>query len=259
MPTRTARSHRSFEPARSTITAVGGALPELIVTFVDSARPVPREGLVFGRGAELDIDSNPFLHRSVGRFVADDGHWWIENLGAWTTLRVASDGLAVQLPSGGRAALISTESVVTFGAGACNYELRAALDRVPEPVAAPTDLGCSTATYEPIDVPLTVEQRLLVVALAEQRLRRPDGRHGLPSNRELARRLGWSDAKFNRKLDHLCHRLDRIGVAGMRLEGRRANDRRHHLVDHMLAGGLITAADLAMLDRYPAGSEERDR
>jgi hypothetical protein len=235
---------------------------ELTVTFVD-VRVVVRsddpDGLVFGRGAPLDIDSNPFLHRRVGRFVAHDGHWWLENLGSWTTLRIVSDGMAVQLPGGGRAALISPESTVSFGAGSCNYELRATLPEVARLPMATADLGLSTATYEPIAVPLTPEQRLLVVALAEGRLRRPDDRvHQLPGNRELARRLGWTDAKFNRKLDHLCRRLDRIGVSGMRRDGRRATDRRHHLVDHLLSGGFIGPDDLALLDDYPAPGREGD-
>ena len=164
----------------------------------------------------MDIDSNPFLHRSVGRFVAYDGAWWIENLGSWTTIRVLADGASALLPGGGRAVLASKESLVCFSAGTCNYELHASMPRIPDfPVAAPTG-DTRTATFERVSVPLSDDQRLLVIALAERRLRRPDDRYRLPANRDLARRLGWSDAKFNRKLDHLCQRLARMGVSGMR-------------------------------------------
>ncbi len=239
-----------------TLPAMGGAFPELTVSFVGhvvTVAPDRTDGLVFGRGAALDIDSNPFLHRRVGRFVAHAGCWWVENLGAWTTIRVIADGAAAVVPAGGRVALTSTDAAVCFVAGTCNYELRASIPWTPD-FPPPLDLDAeSTATYEPLSLPLTPEQRLLVVALAEPRLRRPEDRYRLPSNRALAARLGWSDPKFNRKLDHLCRRLDGLGVPGMRVQGRRANDRRLHLVEHMVSSGQVGAADLALLDDYPPG------
>jgi len=233
---------------------MGGEPTALTVQFVESTVTVDPDdpvGLVFGRGARFDIDSNPFLHRRVGRFVAHDGAWWVENLGSWTTIRVLADGASAMVDGGGRAVLASAESIICFSAGTCNYELHAS---VPSTFEFPTALSVpdeATATFEPVSVPLSEEQRLLVVALAERRLRQPDDRYRLPANRGLARRLGWSDAKFNRKLDHLCQRLARLGVSGMRTDGRRANDRRLHLVDHMVDGGYVTAADLVLLEQYP--------
>lgn len=231
----------------------------LTVTFVGhcvAIDPTNTAGMAFGRGAELDIDSNPFLHRRVGRFVAHGGMWWLENLGSWTTIRVIAGGSSAMLPGGSRVPLTASHSTVCFSAGSCNYELQVSLPHSAALPAPPAPDGCATATFEPMSLPLTDEQRMLVVALAEPRLRNPDDRYRLPSNRSLARRLGWSDAKFNRKLDHLCRRLDQLGVAGMRVAGRRANDRRLHLVDHMVTGGFVTADDLAALDGYPRHSDE---
>ena len=73
-----------------------------------------------------------------------------------------------------------------------------------------------------------------------------------------AHRLGWSTAKFNRKLDYLCQRLERAGVAGLRGNGRRANDRRMRVVDHLISNGTVTERDLSLLDAYAACREKGD-
>ena len=70
------------------------------------------------------------------------------------------------------------------------------------------------------------------------------------ANRQGAARLGWSLPKFNRKLDHLCEKLHRAGVAGLHGGlGTGAADRRRRLVDHALEARLVTTDDLALLDR----------
>src|SRR5918999_509016 len=66
------------------------------------------------------------------------------------------------------------------------------------------------------DIMLTDEQRLLLLALAEGTLRDPHNNDELPTNRAVARRLGWSITKFNRKLDNLCNRFTKLGVGGLR-------------------------------------------
>ena len=99
------------------------------------------------------------------------------------------------------------------------------------------------------DLPLTDEQRLLLLALAEPTLRDPHGTDELPANRAAARRLGWSITKFNRKLDNLCSRFSKLGVGGLRGSvDQLATDRRRRLVEHAVESGLITAAQL---DRLP--------
>lgn len=62
----------------------------------------------------------------------------------------------------------------------------------------------------------------------------------IPSNRECAAALGWTLSKFNRKLDHLCDKLHRAGVRGMRGDlGLSATDRRRVLVEHVVRSGLL--------------------
>ena len=254
-PVRCTRRTASYAPQVSTNE------PVLEVTIADETvvlEPARIEGLTFGRGAELDLDSNPFMHRRVGRFVFADGIWWIENLNAWTPITVVADGSSTLLTGQTRVALVHPTTRVRFEAGACNYELRATLGAVPQLPPTPTVALELTATVRPSDLELTDEQRLLVVALAELRLRNPAERFRLPTNRSVAARLGWTTAKFNRKLDYLCQRLERAGVAGLRSTGRRANERRMRVVDHLISNGTVSERDLELLDAYDACREKGD-
>jgi hypothetical protein len=101
-----------------------------------------------------------------------------------------------------------------------------------------------------VDVPrLTPAQRLLLVVLCERSLRQPArGRGDFPTSAEAAARLGWSLTAFNRKLDNVCDRLDRAGVAGLRGgRGNLATRRRVRLIEYALAARLVTIDDLASL------------
>ena len=69
----------------------------------------------------------------------------------------------------------------------------------------------------------------------------------------MARRLGWSITKFNRKLDNLCDRFAKLGVGGLRGSlDQLATDRRRRLVEHAVESGLI---DRSQLDRLPPDVE----
>ena len=99
------------------------------------------------------------------------------------------------------------------------------------------------------DLLLTDEQRLLLLALGKTTLLDPHSADELPTNRAVARRLGWSITKFNRKLDNLCNRFTKLGVGGLRgWIDQLATDRRRRLVEHAVESGLITRS---MLDRLP--------
>ena len=104
---------------------------------------------------------------------------------------------------------------------------------------------------------LTPDQRRLIVALAEPRLR-GDGRASvvLPSSADAAARLGWTITRFNRKLDNVCQKLQRLGVRGLHGDADRlASNRRSRLVEYAVATRLVSRADLAMLD-LPLSEDE---
>ena len=95
---------------------------------------------------------------------------------------------------------------------------------------------------------------------AEPWLRRTGtGPVDLPRNADAAARLGWTLTRFNRKLDNICYKLDRIGVKGMRGGPRsHASYRRTALVDYALTARIVTVEDLPLLDSTtrPTGTED---
>jgi hypothetical protein len=226
----------------------------LTVDFCDERRTVtPGDTLTFGRAADLAIDeANPYLHRVVGRFLCHNAVWWLENLGDHVELEVATDGGALtRLPArapGGPAPLATLTAPrfrVTFEAGGLRYQLDGWLSAPPvAPVPPPGPSGVRTSAFGKVQ--LTDEERALVLALAEPCLRDPAaGPEALPTNRQVAHRLGWPITKFNRKLDYLCQRLAKNGVPGLQGgRGAEATNRRWRLVEHAVNARMVTPGDL---------------
>jgi hypothetical protein len=210
--------------------------------------------LTFGRAGDLRIDDNRHLHRVLGRLWARGDQWWLSNEGSSISIQIAdADSRSnVVLAPGSEIALSFPNSIVRFRAGITDYELTL---RVPDREDEEEDDGEElwddefTDTVALGDVVLTDEQRLLLLALAEPTLRDPHVKQDLPANRAVARRLGWSITKFNRKLDNLCNRFAKLGVGGLRGSiDQLATDRRRRLIDHAIDSGLIT---VDQLDRLP--------
>ena len=207
-----------------------------------------------GRESDLVIDDNPYLHRRFLRIYEDFGMWWLGNVGKLLSATVTDATGQVQawLAPGARLPIVFPQMQVLFSAGSTTYEftIHSAEDYY-NTSAAIAGTGGST-TIEPI--PLTSSQRLLVVALAEQVLRQSSpGRGEIPASAEAAERLHWSMTTFNRKLDNVCEKLDKIGVAGLR--GGKANlatHRRLRLVEYAVATRLVSRDDLYLIDRNDA-------
>lgn len=222
----------------------------LTVSFLDTSRQVPGGSeLVFGRGAELDIDGNLMLHRTTGRFLQRHGDWWLENLGSRIELTVTGVGnrWSAVLPPGTRTVLATPRSTVRFSAGPARYELGVVCDDPPGPARA--HAHALETTIEPGAVELGPEHRALLAMLASRRLLGNDAVRDLPTNQEVADQLGWTLKKVNRKIDWICGQFAEHGVPGLKDPGMRANERRRRLVDHVLESGQITADDLALAGR----------
>ena len=212
----------------------------------------PGASFSIGRDADLTVDDNPYLHRQFLRVRVEAGLWWLENVGTLlsATLTDASGQVQATLAPGARLPLVFDRVQVVFGAGSTSYELEISSDAAffgPPVLPATRTVGSETETIG--HVPLTRSQRQLIVALAEPLLRGgSNGRGEIPSSSEAAARLGWTLTAFNRKLDNVCEKLDRIGVTGLR-GGRDAlaTNRRLRLVEYAVATRLVTADDLGML------------
>jgi hypothetical protein len=224
---------------------------QVTVEFAGEYFTVEPEGrFTVGREGDLAIDENLFLHRHFLEIGHDSGLWWLSNIGSRLTATVTDSAGGVQawLAPGARLPLVFERTTVVFSAGPTTYEftVHAAEPTFRVTRALPEHGGDSTIG----DVRLTESQKLLILALAESQLRRDGtGMSEIPTSAKAAERLGWTVTRFNRKLDNVCDKFDRIGVPGMR-GGQRtfATNRRARLVEHAVSSRLVTKFDLALLD-----------
>jgi hypothetical protein len=220
------------------------------IEFCGEWHGVTREApFTIGRDADLVVDDNPFLHRRLLQVSWFDGFWLLSNIGSRLAVTVTDGAGRLQswLAPGGRLPLVFGRTTVVFTAGPTTYELAV---HASEPAYASTDL----LSYEGVTtvgaLSLTDSQKLLILALAEPMLLfEGSGRGEIPTNSKAAERLGWALTRFNRKLDNVCDKLDRIGVQGMRGGvGSYATNRRIRLVEYAIAARLVTRSDLALLE-----------
>lgn len=205
-----------------------------------------------GREGTIAIDENPFLHRHFLRVSRTEGMWWLVNVGTRLTATVTDGAGRVQawLAPGARLPIVFHATSVIFTAGSTTYELTIFVD-------APQFSEIQPAGQDPSGmvtmgaVRLTPSQRALLLVLAEPMLRREGaGMSEIPTSAKAAARLGWTVTRFNRKLDNVCDKLDRVGVPGLRGgRGDYATNRRVRLVEHAIAARLVTRADLPLLDQ----------
>lgn len=221
------------------------------VDFCGETFVVPPDGTMsIGREGDLAIDDNPYLHRRFLELGFHDRLLWLSNVGSATTATLSdADGLAQSwLSPGARLPLVFPRTVVWFTAGPTTYEIEIVLDAAPFLMpAGPGGRGGETTVGR---ITFTPDQRLLVLALAEDILRRGNrGAGAIPHSTTAADRLGWTTTKFNRKLDNVCEKLSRVGVRGLVGDGHRAaSNRRAALVEYVLAARIVTIADLHWLE-----------
>jgi hypothetical protein len=231
---------------------------ELAVEFAGEwFRPDPGAEFEIGREGDLALDDNPYLHRRFLRITHSAGLWWLANVGTRTAATVsdAAGGVQSWLSPGTSIPLVFPSTSIVFTAGPTTYELLARLEPAPyaeirseEPDAGATTIGM---------IPFTTSQRQLIVALCEPMLRRDGtGLSEIPTSAEAAARLGWTTTRFNRKLDNVCDKLDRVGVKGLRGgSGGLATNRRARLVEYAVASRLVTPADLELLELTTEAAE----
>lgn len=230
----------------------------LHVDFVGDLRDLgPDEVLTFGREADLTLDEdNQYLHRLLGRIEHRQGVWWLINTGSRVPLVVQdlTSRSQVTLAPGREMAMTFPNAAVQFQAGRSNYEFEVSIGVENDSLLADLDdLAEDGATIGIGDLPLTEDQRRLIVVLAEATLRSSSVEINLPTNRAAAHRLGWTITRFNRKLDNVCERLSKAGVSGLRGGvGALATDRRTTLVDHAIQSGLVTVDHLELLEEPPS-------
>ena len=208
------------------------------------------KGFDIGREGDLAVDENPYLHRTFLRIHEDFGLWWLSNVGSLLSATVSDDTGQVQawLAPGARLPIVFRAMQVMFTAGSTTYDFTIHSDQEYFDTGLASATSSSATTILPVT--LTTTQRMLIVALAEQMLRHSvPGRGAVPTSAEAAARLGWSMTTFNRKLDNVCEKLDKIGVHGLRGgPGALALHRRARLVEYAVASHLVSSDDLVLLE-----------
>jgi hypothetical protein len=205
--------------------------------------------MTIGRDADVVIDENPFLHRRFLKLHYANAMWWISNIGNQLSATLSDQGGAMQawLAPGGKLPLVFPHTSVWFTAGPTTYEFEIFTEDAPfVPSINESPQEGTTTTGR---VALTPDQRLLLIALAEPMLKRKvRGAASVPSSADAAARLGWPLTKFNRKLDSVCQKLERLGVRGLHGGPEQlASNRRARLVEYALAARLAQQDDLALL------------
>ncbi|HET7304836.1 MAG TPA: hypothetical protein VFJ12_09860 [Segeticoccus sp.] len=226
----------------------------------------PGTPLTIGRTGDVELDDNPYLHRSFLTISDEGGLWWLANVGSTLTATVADHKGLFQawLSPGARIPLALERFTVWFTAGPTTYDFEVLVDdpafvattELDASHAAPDDGGGETTVGR---VSFTPDQKLLVVALCEGFLRRSYAGQGqIPSSAAAAERLGWTVTKFNRKLDNVCQKLADAGTRGLHGgPGKLASNRKSRLVEHALSVRLVTEADLVLLPGAPGEVAER--
>ncbi|GAA1117141.1 hypothetical protein [Citricoccus alkalitolerans] len=230
----------------------GGSSAALSIDFVGEwYEVVPGQVFTIGREGDLEIDDNPYLHRRFMEIRQIDGLWWLSNVGTMISATVAdsSGGMQAWVSPGSRIPLVFGQLNVVFTAGPTTYEFSAHLKSPSFLQQSNGNDAVGETTIGPVI--FTPAQKALIVALAEPILRRGGtGFSTVPSSANAAKRLGWPLTRFNRKLDNVCDKLDRVGVAGLRGGGGKlATNRRARLVEHAVTSHLVTPDDLPLLDQ----------
>lgn len=210
--------------------------------------------LTIGRSGDVEIDDNPYLHRSFLVVLEEGGLWWLSNVGSVLTATVADDlGLfQAWLAPGARIPLALNRILVWFTAGPTTYDFEIVVDNPAFVSVATEPVGQDHSGEMTVGrVSFTPDQKLLMVALCESSLSRSyPGSSAIPSSAVAAARIGWTITRFNRKLDNVCQKLADAGTRGLHGGiGKLASNRKSRLVEHALSTRLVTPPDLVLLER----------
>src|SRR5574339_1101809 len=90
----------------------------------------PDRPLTIGRSGDVEIDDNPYLHRTFLQVVGDGGLWWLANVGSTLTATVADQKGLFQawLSPGARVPLALERFTVWLTAGPTTYDFDLIVD-----------------------------------------------------------------------------------------------------------------------------------
>ena len=170
---------------------------------------------IIGRAGTFPIGTDDaFLHRNLFQFWHGGLGWMIANRGSHIPLDIEPRGsrslTRIHLGPGAVTVMPAGPSAITFTTPERQYEIH--IDIPSTGIARPSTINTTEGDITHARHIPNEEQRIILEALAEPLLKNPGANDGdLPSIRELAEQLNWTEKKTNQKIDRLCQRLAQDG------------------------------------------------
>ena len=170
---------------------------------------------IVGRSGTFPVGTDDvFLHRSLFQVWYGGLGWMIANRGRHIPLDIEPRGsrslTRIHLGPGAVTVMPAGPSAITFTTPDRHYEIH--IDIPSTGISRPSQLNTfdgdiTHARHIPND-----DQRIMLDALAAPLIKNPGANDGdLPTVKELAEQLGWTEKKTNQKIERLCQRLAQDG------------------------------------------------
>lgn len=170
---------------------------------------------IVGRSGTFPVGTDDaFLHRSLFQLWYGGLGWMIANRGRHIPLDIEPRGsrslTRIHLGPGAVTVMPAGPSAITFATPERHYEIH--IDIPSTGISRPTKMNASDGDITYARHIPNEEQRIMLDALAAPLIKNPGANDGdLPTVKELAEQLGWTEKKTNQKIERLCQRLAQDG------------------------------------------------
>ena len=170
---------------------------------------------IVGRSGTFPVGTDDvFLHRSLFQVWYGGLGWMIANRGRHIPLDIEPRGSRslTRIHLGPRAVTVmpAGPSAITFTTPERHYEIH--IDIPSTGISRPSQLNTFDGDITHARHIPNEDQRIMLDALAAPLIKNPGANDGdLPTVKELAEQLGWTEKKTNQKIERLCQRLAQDG------------------------------------------------
>ena len=170
---------------------------------------------IVGRSGTFPVGTDDvFLHRSLFQVWYGGLGWMIANRGRHIPLDIEPRGsrslTRIHLGPGAVTVMPAGPSAITFTTPDRHYEIH--IDIPSTGISRPSQLNTFDGDITHARHIPNEDQRIMLDALAAPLIKNPGANDGdLPTVKELAEQLGWTEKKTNQKIERLCQRLAQDG------------------------------------------------
>lgn len=170
---------------------------------------------IVGRSGTFPVGTDDvFLHRSLFQVWYGGLGWMIANRGRHIPLDIEPHGsrslTRIHLGPGAVTVMPAGPSAITFTTPERHYEIH--IDIPSTGISRPSQLNTFDGDITHARHIPNEDQRIMLDALAAPLIKNPGANDGdLPTVKELAEQLGWTEKKTNQKIERLCQRLAQDG------------------------------------------------